>query len=137
MKRTSPFCTVLLLLLAAALPASDKTRIFIAEGEPILATAEGQLGESKGTVTFKKETASRDVVTMKTFAERCPHVTITSDRDKAEYIVFVRREDISPVSIFVKENHVAVFNREQDLLYSATARKLSNVVKGACAAMKK
>lgn len=137
MKRTAVFGAVLLFSLATALAAPDKTRIFIAEGEPIVATAEGQVGESKGSVTFNQETVSRDVVTMKTFAERCPDVTITSNREKADYIVFVHREDISPLSIFVKENHAAVFNRTHDLLYSGTARKLSNVVKGACAAVKK
>jgi hypothetical protein len=47
------------------------------------------------------------------------------------------RESPNPTTPFVKGNKVAVFNREDDLVYSDSTRYLSNAVKSTCSAVLK
>ena len=72
---------------------------------------------------------------MKAFARYCHSVVVTSNREKAEYVVQLDHEAINPTTPFVHGNKVAVFNKNEDLIYSNATRILSSAVKGACAAM--
>jgi len=72
---------------------------------------------------------------MKAFTRQCPEVVVTSSRDKADYIVRFDREGISPTTPFVRGNKVAVFNREQDLIFTNSSRFLNSSVKGVCSAI--
>ncbi len=72
---------------------------------------------------------------MKTFAERCPEVTITSDKAKAEYIVLFDHEGGKGYAM--KDNKIAVFKTDGDLLFSHSTRSLGNAVKDACTAILK
>ena len=59
------------------------------------------------------------------------------DRDKADYIVRFDRESPSPITPFVKGNKVAVFDRNDDLVFSDSTRYLSSAVKNTCSAVLK
>ena len=106
--------------------AEPKPRIFITESGAIQITG--------GAMALTGPTSSENIEVMKAFQRHCPQVAITSDRDKADYVVRLDREGPSPVTPFVKGNKVAVFNRDADLVYSDSSRTLVPVVKGACAA---
>ena len=63
------------------------------------------------------------------------NVAVTANRDKADYLVRFDHEGASPTTLFVGGNKVAVFDKNEDLVYSASTRLLGNAVKGACAAI--
>lgn len=72
---------------------------------------------------------------MKTFSKRCPAVTVTLDRTKADFIVLLDHE--GGKEMVLRDNKIAVFNRDQDMIYSGSTRSLGNAVKDACAAIGK
>ena len=72
---------------------------------------------------------------MKSFTQLCAGVVVTASREKADYVVRLDHEDSSPTPLFVKGNKVAIFNKDQDLVYSGSTRLLGNAVEAACAAI--
>jgi len=128
---------VFVLLLAAALnndpPA--KTFVFLAGSEPERISGEARLGESRGALELTRSTPSHDIESMRTFTRQCPSVVMTTRRDKADIIIRVEREDPSPTTPFVKSNKIAVFNLNDELIYTTRARLLSNASKDACRAI--
>ena len=72
---------------------------------------------------------------MKSFVRYCPSVTVTANREKADYLVRLDHEAINPTTLFVHGNKVAAFNKNEDLMYSNSTRILSSAVKDACVAI--
>jgi len=72
---------------------------------------------------------------LKTFRERCPQVTPTINRDKADYIVILEHE--GGKSFVLRDNKVAIFNGMGDMIYAGSTRSLGNAVKDACTAIAK
>lgn len=70
---------------------------------------------------------------VKTFNERCPEVTVTMLKEKADYIVLLEHE--GGKSLIRKDNKVVVFTREGDAFYSGSTVTLGNAVKDACQAI--
>ena len=120
---------------AVILSAADKPRVFITESQSPLASGDGSVGEVKGSLAFTGGTSPQNVEVMKVFSRSCPGVAITSNRDKADYVVRLDHEALNPTTPFVHGNKVAVFNKDEDLVYSDSSRLLSTAVKGACSAM--
>jgi hypothetical protein len=75
------------------------------------------------------------VEVMKTFSQRCPIVTITMDKTKANYVVLLDRE--GGKDIFSRDNKIAIFRNDGDLLYSGSTRSLGNAVSDACKAIRR
>jgi hypothetical protein len=69
----------------------------------------------------------------KTFGESCPAVQMTSARERADYVVLLEHE--GGKGWVRRDNKVAVFTREGDMLYSRSTRTLGNAVKDACQAI--
>ncbi len=67
---------------------------------------------------------------MKTFAERCPQVTVTINREKADYIVILEHE--GGKDLILRDNKFAIFNKDGDMIESGSTRSLGNAVKDAC-----
>jgi hypothetical protein len=112
-----------------SLMASEKPRVYLTESGVTEVSAEN--------ITISKGTSAENIEVMKAFLKHCPGISITSNRDKADYIVRFDRESPSPVTPFVKGNKVAVFDKRDDLVYSESARYLTGTVKGTCAALLK
>ena len=125
----SCFLTCAIFAGGAVLSAIDKPRIFLTESSVTELDAEN--------MTLRKGVSPESIEVMKSFLKECPGVTITRNREKADFIVRFDREGPSPVTPFVKGNKVAVFDRKDDLVYSDSARYLSGAVKGACSALLK
>lgn len=70
---------------------------------------------------------------VKTFNERCPDVVINNRPDKANYTVVLEHE--GGKSFILRDNKVAVFNRDGDAVMSNSTRSLGNAVKDACSAV--
>ncbi|MDA2923766.1 hypothetical protein MYX65_03750 [Acidobacteria bacterium AH-259-L09] len=72
---------------------------------------------------------------VKTFHERCPELTVTIKKEKADYIILLDHE--GGKVLVRKDNKVVVFDEEGDALYSGSTRTLGNAVKDACKAIRK
>jgi hypothetical protein len=112
-----------------------KPRVFLAGSEPDRISGEALLGESRGALELTRSAPSYDIESMRTFSRQCPDVVITTRREKADVIIRVEREDPSPTTPFVKANKIAIFNLDDELVYTTRARLLSNASKDACRAI--
>ena len=115
------------LLMAGVTPAAEKPRVFLTES--------GVAEITSDAISVRKGTSAESIEVMKGFIKHCPTVAITANREKADYVVRFDREGINPTTPFVKGNKVAVFNREEDLVFSTSGRFLPGVVKATCAAV--
>lgn len=93
------------------------------------------LGDVKGGLSVAGGTSPQNVEVMKTFLRRCPTVLVTGNREKADFVVRLDHEEPNPTTLFVRGNKVAVFNRNDDLIYSTSTRTLTSAVKSACEAI--
>ena len=121
--------------LAASLTAAaaDKPRVFVTESGAIQLA--GKAGDTKGSLALTGGATPQNVEVMRNFGQRCPDVIVTSSREKAEFVVRLDHEGANPTTPFVRGNKVAVFNKDEDLIFSASAHFLANAVKDACAAI--
>ena len=115
--------------------AAEKPRVFISESQSLQVSANAALDGAKGELDVHGPSSPQNIEVMKAFAERCPQVVVTSNRDKADYVLRFDHDEINPTTLFVHGNKVAVFDRNDDLVYSDATRLLRNAVKGACTAL--
>ena len=121
-------------LLAADSP--EKVRIYVTESGAVQASGEAAVGEAKGFLAVDGGTSRMNTEVMRVFLERCPDtVAVTSNREKADYVVRIDSEGVNPTSPFLKANKVAIFNKDEDLVYSDRHRLRKNAVLGACRAL--
>jgi hypothetical protein len=120
---------------ASAPAAGGKIRVFISDSKSW--DVHGGVGGSEGAFGGASRGGARPQTAeiVKTFGQRCPQVTVTIKREKADYIVLLDHEGGKAAT--ERDNKVAVFNREGDSIFSASTRSLGNAVKDACAAILK
>src|SRR5689334_18895933 len=112
-------CSALLMVAISAEGATaQKPRVFITESSSPQASGDATVGEAKGTLAFTGGTSPENVEVMKAFARQCPSVTVTANREKADYVVRLDHEAVNPTTPFVHGNKVAVFDKNEDLMYS-------------------
>jgi hypothetical protein len=117
-------------------PASDKkTRVYITDSQSWQVSGGwGAAGDTGGGTTqggARPQTAE----IIKTFGERCPDLTVSNNRDKANYVVILDHE--GGKGALSHKNKVAVFNRDGDSIFSHSTMSLGNSVKDACEAIRK
>jgi len=120
-------------LMSAAMQAADKPRVFITESHPIQIS--GQATDGVTPFLVSGGTSPENVEVMKSFVALCPSVVVTSNREKAAYVVRLDHEGVNPTTPFTHGNKVAVFNQKEDLIYSGSTRLLRASVKAACSAI--
>jgi hypothetical protein len=125
-----------LLLAAGAVLASDtaRIRIFLLGSQPVQLSGDASLGETEGSVQLAGGTAKEHVEVMRNFMKHCPQVIITANRERADYVVRVEHEGANPATLFERANKVAIFNKDEDLIFTHSTRFLSSAVKDACRA---
>jgi hypothetical protein len=129
-------CSVLIATgLSGLAAAAEKPRVFITESASPQLSGDASVADVKGSLAFTGGTSPQSVEVMKAFVQRCPDVIVTANRDKADYLVRLDHEAISPTTLFVHGNKVAVFDKDDDLIYTNSSRMLSSAVKGACTAI--
>jgi hypothetical protein len=116
------------------LAQADKPRVFVSDSESwqvgggLAGARSGGAGGVVGTGSGGARPQTAEI--MKTFGERCPQVTVTISRERADFIVILEHE--GGKEAFQRDNKVAVFNKEGDMIYSGSTRSLGNAVKDAC-----
>ncbi|MFN7992307.1 MAG: hypothetical protein U0Q18_01815 [Bryobacteraceae bacterium] len=132
--------TILALAIAglslAASPA-EKARVFITESHALQLSSDAAAGAAAGALSVTGGQSPENVEVMKAFLQKCPEVLVTSSREKADYLIRFDHEAINPTTPFVRGNKVAIFDKNEDLIYSDSTRLLANAVKGACSAIGK
>jgi hypothetical protein len=126
------------LVIAAALlggVATEKPRIFVTESQSLQLSGEAALGDAQGGLSVAGGTSPQNIEVMKTFLRRCPAVLVTGNREKADFVVRLDHQEPNPTTPFVRANKVAVFNKDDDLIYGTSTRTLTSAVKGACEAI--
>jgi len=115
-----------------ATPASqEKARVFVIDSNSWAVT--GGVGGVEEVFGGSMHGGARPQTAeiIKTFGERCPLVTITNNKDKANYIVLLDHE--GGKHLVLRDNKVVVYNKEGDVIHSGSTRSLGNAVKDACA----
>jgi hypothetical protein len=72
---------------------------------------------------------------IKTIGERCPDVTVTTNKERAYFLVSVEHESAALKGSVRRRNHVTVVNRDGDVVFSKNDRELGNSIKDACPSM--
>ncbi|MGA8029371.1 MAG: hypothetical protein WB992_19695 [Bryobacteraceae bacterium] len=127
-------CSALVLIAVSALGGpAQRLRVFITESTAPQASGDAAAGDVKGSLRLTGGTSPQNVEVMKAFMRHCPAVIVTANREKADYLVRLDHEAINPTTPFVHGNKVAVFDKDEDLMYSNSTRTLNSAVKDACA----
>lgn len=113
--------------------AAEKPRVYVTDSDSWQISGGVAVADMAVGGAAKGGARPQTVEIMKTFAQRCPAVGITLSRDKADYIVLLELE--GGKNTFLRDNKVAVFDKDEDLIYTGSTRSLGNAVKDACAAM--
>jgi hypothetical protein len=125
----------LLSILALSAFAQDKPRVFITDSDSWEASGGFAGGRANGVGGGNSGGARPQTAEiMKTFGERCSRVTVTINRDKADYIVILQHE--GGKELFRRDNKLAVFDKDGDMILSNSTRTLGNAVKAACDAIR-
>ena len=133
--KTEQISIAFVLAIATFGAAAEKPRVFVTESQAVQASGNASVGDVKGALALTGGTSPENVEVMKAFSRQCPQVTVTASREKADFIVRLDHEATNPTTPFVRANKVAVFDKDQDLVYSNSTRLLGGAVKGACTAI--
>jgi hypothetical protein len=127
------------ILAAAVLPvlaaAAERPRVFITESQTVHLSGDAAAGDASGSLSFSGGSSSQNTEAIRVFTKRCPDVVVTSNPDKADYVVRLDHEGLNPGTPFVHGNKVAIFDAHEDLIHSDATRLLRNAVKNACQAI--
>src|SRR6202020_2811016 len=112
-----------------------KTRVYITDSQSW--DVRGGWAASRGSAGGAEAGGARPQTAeiIKTFSERCPDLTITSNKDKANFAVILDHE--GGKGALQHRNKIAVFNRDGDSIFADSTRSLGNAVKDACVAIRK
>src|SRR5580658_7370781 len=124
----------------AAAPAAvsdGKTRVFVTDSQSWETRGGSSAGGNRngwgGSSWMAGGARPQTAEIIKTLNERCPQITVTSNLQKADFVLTLDHE--GGKGLLAHRNKVAVFNRDGDDIFSDSTRELGNSVKDACAAM--
>ncbi len=135
--------TLVLALVVVALPtlfpqtggASGQIRVFVTESTSWSVSGTETVIEGDGGGHMQGGAKPQTAEIMKTISKRreCAGVVVTINREKADYILLLER--VGGRDIIAKDNKMALFNRDGDMVASSSTRSLGNAVKDACLAI--
>lgn len=116
-------------------PNDGKIRVYVSDSQSW--EVSGGWGMSNGSGGGHESGGARPQTAgiIKTFGEKCPEVTVTNNKDRANYAVILDHE--GGKGYLPRDNKVAVFTRDGDAIFSHSTASLGNTVKDACEAIKK
>lgn len=113
--------------------AAEKTRVFVTESASWEIKGSTGISDDGGGGTVGGGARPQRAEIIKTFRERCPNLTVTLDKDKADYIVLLEHE--GGKDLIRRDNKVVIFDKEGDAIFSGSTRSLGNAVKDSCHAI--
>jgi hypothetical protein len=134
MRKSVLVCSIVLLgLCATADFAQEKVRVFITDSNSWEISGGFGAGNDAAAGAINGGARPQTAEIMKTFGERCSLITVTMRRETADYIILLDHE--GGKEFVRRDNKIAVFDRNGDMLYSGSTRTLGNAVKDACSAI--
>jgi len=137
------FRALVLALVVVALPAlspkteaaSGQVRVFVTESTSWSVSGTETVVEGDGGGHMQGGAKPQTAEIMKTISRKreCAGVIVTINREKADYILLLER--VGGRDIIAKDNKMALFNRDGDMVASSSTRSLGNAVKDACLAI--
>lgn len=119
----------------ASAPGDGRLRVFISDSKSWEMSGGFAVADGNGGGATKGGARPQTAEIIKTFGERCPTVTVTMKQDRADYVVLLDHEGGKGLAL--KDNKVAVFDKEGDSIFSHSTRSLGNAVKDGCDAILK
>jgi hypothetical protein len=113
--------------------AQQKPKVFITDSQSW--ETKGAFGGSSSGFGGAAKGGARPqtVEIIKTFNEECPIVTVTTNKDNADFVVLLDHE--GGKGALRKDNKFALVNKDGDVIKSGSTRSLGNSVKEACKAL--
>ena len=96
---------------------------------PTASDADDQPADSVKAIRVFVDVSEEALETMKRLSKRCPQLTVTIAQEKADYVLLM--DDTGATE------HVAVFDRQRDMIYVGSASRVANAIKDACDVMTK
>jgi hypothetical protein len=127
------FFVLIPVLAIAVCIAQEKVRIFVTDSQSWEMKGAAAASDSGGGAHFSGGARPQNAEIAKTFGERCPHLTVTINRQKADYVVTLDHE--GGKRLVKKDNKWVVYNKDGDMIGSGSTRSLGNSVKDACEAI--
>ena len=134
---------LLLALVVVTLPAlppltegaSGQVRVFVTESTSWSVSGTEAVVEGDGGGHMQGGAKPQTAEIMKTIGRKreCAGVIVTINRERADYILLLER--VGGRDIIAKDNKMALFNRDGDMVASSSTRSLGNAVKDACLAI--
>ena len=115
--------------------AIGQTRIFVTESTSWSVSGNDVVHERGGAGSLQGGAKPQTAEIMKTISKRreCEGIVVTINRERADYILFLER--VGGRDIVAKDNKMALFDRDGDMVASSSTRSLGNAVKDACVAI--
>jgi hypothetical protein len=123
------------MFLTGVISAQERPRIFITDSQAWSAVF--SFGIVTGTGVLAAGSSPQTVEVIDDFAKHCPAVTVTSNKDNADYIVLFDRDGAGKAKTnLARADKIAVFSKNGDLVFSGKTRSVANSVKDACVALR-
>ena len=125
---------------AAQSSKDNRPRVYIEETDSWEVESDGIWSsvDKKGRTTIggggsRGGAKPRTAETMKRFSQQCTDVVVTMYKEKADFIVLMEHE--GGKDLFNKDNKLAVFNRDGELISSGSFSRPKKAVETACTAI--
>jgi hypothetical protein len=116
-------------------PAQEKLRLFVTDSDSWEARGALGSGGGAGGAGYSAGARPQTAEIIKTVRERCAGITVTIDRDKADYVLTLDHE--GGKNLVQRDNKWALSNRDGDVIGAGSTRSLGNAVKEACRVVRK
>ena len=129
-----PLIALLLGLSVLVYGADEKIRVYVTDSDSWAVSGGFYGNDGTGGGSTRGGARPQTAEIIKTFNERCPELTVSIRKEKANYVILLDHE--GGKGIARKDNKVAVFNEEGDAIFSGSTRSLGNSIKDACKAIR-
>ena len=136
-KGQSILAWLVLALPAAAQKPQDRPRVYITDRDSwkefgwIVASNRHASGAISGRIV-REHTES-----VKTFNRTCPDVTVTENKEKADFALVWDRTNWNETAWTGHQNNLALYKRNGDLVWSGASHRMTTAAKDACKAVLK
>lgn len=127
--------------MAAPIPQPErnlnpKVRIYVADSDSWSVSGDAARIGGTGGGTLQGGAKPQTAEIMKTINKRreCRGIVVTINREKADYVLILER--VGGRDVIQKDNKMALFDRDGDMVAGSSTRTLGNAVKDACKAIR-
>jgi hypothetical protein len=133
--RAAFLISIVCVLCSAGTAQDGRVRVFITDSNSWETSGAFGAGADAAAGVASGGARPQTAEIMKTFRERCPSVQVNLKKENADYVVLLDHE--GGKEMVRRDNKVAIFDKNGDMIYSGSTRTLGNAVKDACEAIGK